>query len=134
MSRTHEIALIAVILAAIVAHIHAITSSTTYNLLDYSQVHITKTTSKRVDGYCATDGVDYKCNGYDNNNNIPEKYDQNNILPIMQTAVGSSSLQERIKNDEMWKLVFDDHTKEIDIDVTFQRVSAIAFLFFMSIL
>ena len=52
----------------------------------------------------------------------------------MQTAVGSSSLQERIKNDEMWKLVFDDHTKEIDIDVTFQRVSAIAFLFFMSIL
>jgi len=120
-----------VLLAAISTHVHGVTGFTIYNLLDYSRVHITKTTSKRVDGYCVTDGVDYKCNGYDNNNNnnnnnindIDDRYSRNNRLSIMHPTSGSSSLQQRIQNDETWKLVFDDHTKEIDIVVTFQRVS-----------
>lgn len=84
---------------------HAQCSSTkTYDLLRYSHVGIIKTVSQRdTTKDCVVRGNNYECR---------------------QPSANTSEIfkQNIWKNREYWKLVFNEHTKEIKLNIRFQRM------------
>lgn len=90
-------------------------SSTSYNLLDYSHVHISKIRTTPINGYCVKrDSNEYICNGLSGNTADEKKRFKQ-----------EEKLQRRIKKDRPWKIQFDKYTTGIDIVVKFRRVSSV---------
>ena len=90
--------------------------STTYNLINYSRIHVTKTlTEKPSYGFCVksnNNNNEFKCNG--------------EVIDANGKRIGNNNevmMQGVIQDGQNWKLQFDRSTRGIDIVVVFAKVS-----------
>ena len=108
--------------------------STSYNLINYSRIHVTKTLTKKptTTVTTATEKEDYFC--VQETNNKDEFKCKGEILDANSKRIGNSGdddamLHHVIESSQNWKLQFDRNTRGIDVVVTFAKVSVISFAF-----
>ena len=108
--------------------------STSYNLISYSHIHVTKTLTKKPTTAvtAATEKEYYFC--VQQTNNKDEFKCKGEIINANGKRIGNSGdddaiLHRVIESSQNWKLQFDRNTRGIDLVVTFAKVSVIKYAF-----